>query len=132
MNHDKFPQQIPTPAAPPSRKGGEPIRLQLQLRWEGFSGRHAARLYALNRVGCFIETLGHVHNGEFIWFEVQSPTGRWVQLQGEVMRAHPRAGFMLRFLGLSERQACIVGELVDYARVVSAPSLEAPTLRQAA
>ena len=132
MNHKKATQDMPVPTAPPTRKGGEPIQLQLQLRWEGFSGRHAARLYALNRAGCYIETLGQVKAGEFIWFEVQSPTGRWLQLQGEVVRAQPRVGFVLRFLGLSDSQDCVVGELVEYARAVSVPSLPAPALRQAA
>jgi len=132
MNHSKSTQVMPAPPAPPARNEDKPIRLRLQLRWEGLFGRHAARLYALSRAGCYIETLGQVKAGEFVWFEMQSPTGRWLQLQWEVIRARHRVGFSLRFLGLSEHQTGVVGELVEYARAVSAPPLPAPAFRQAA
>jgi hypothetical protein len=67
----------------------ERVRLPLEVRWEGLSGRHAARVYDLDLGGCYVETLGQVQAGERVRFEVQSPTGRWLGFRGEIVHAQP-------------------------------------------
>jgi len=119
---------MPDPSIPPELRLSDRVRLPLELRWGGLSGRHAARLYDLSSSGCYIEAPGRVHTGELVRFEVQSPTGRWLRLKGEVVHAQTHMGFALRFLDLSESQACVLDELVEYARAVSAPALPAPGL----
>jgi hypothetical protein len=111
--------ELPDPPAPPERRLSERVRLPLELRWEGLSGRHSARLYDLSSSGCYVEAPGQVQTGELVRFEVQSPTGRWLRLEGEVVHAETHMGFALRFVDLSESQACVVEELVEYARAVS-------------
>ena|SRR5215213_5525569 len=120
--------ELPDPLIPPELRLSDRVRLPLELRWGGLSGRHTARLYDLSGSGCYIEAPGQVQTGEFIQFEVQSPTGRWLRLKGEVVHAQTHMGFALRFLDLSESQACVLDELVEYARAVSVPALPAPAL----
>ena len=120
--------ELPDPSIPPEQRLSDRVRLPLELRWEGLSGKHAARLYDLSSSGCYVETLGQVQAGERVGFEVQSPTGRWLPLKGEVVHAQTHMGFALRFLDLSESQACVVEELVEYARAVSVSELPATAL----
>jgi len=118
--------EVPDPSIPLEQRRSERVRLPLELRWESLSGRHAARLYDLSSTGCYIEAPGQVQTGELVRFEVQSPTGRWLRLKGEVVHAQTHMGFALRFLDLSESQTCVIDELVEYARAVSVSTLPAP------
>ena len=99
------------------RRGQERVRLPLEVRWEGFSGRPTARVYELSLSGCYIESAGQTQPGEHVHFEVQSPSGRWLPpLHGEVVHSQHYMGFGLRFLELSDLQRRILAELIDYAR----------------
>jgi hypothetical protein len=89
---------LPEPPLHPEQRLSGRVRLPLELRWGGLSGRHAARLYDLSISGCYIEAPGQVQTGEVVRFEVQSPTGRWLRLEGEVVHAQTHMGFALRFL----------------------------------
>ena len=91
------------------------MRLPLELRWEGLSGRHVARVYDLALGGCYIETLGQVTQNEGIRFEIQLPTGRWMSLSGEVVHYQPNMGFAVRFTNLSEAERELLASLLDYA-----------------
>ena len=119
---------LPDPLIPPEQRLSDRVRLPLELRWEGLSGRHTARLYDLSGTGCYIEAPGQVQVGELVRFEVQSPTGRWLRLKGEVVHAQTHMGFALRFLDLSESQECVIDELIEYARAVSISESPAPAL----
>ena len=121
--------ELPDPSIPQEQRRSARVRLPLELRWEGLSGRHTARLYDLSGTGCYIEALGQVQVGELVRFEVQSPTGRWLRLKGNVVHAQTHMGFALRFLDLSESQECVIDELVEYARAVSVSESPVPTLR---
>jgi hypothetical protein len=91
------------------------VRFPLEVRWEGLSGGHSARIYDISVSGCYVETLGEVQMHERVRFEVQSPTGRWLRFEGEVVHHQPNMGFGLRFVGLSEAQRDILTRLIDYA-----------------
>jgi hypothetical protein len=97
------------------RRQCERVRLPLEVRWEGLSGRHAARVYDLSLSGCYVETLGQVTRGERIRFEVELPTGRWLSLEGEVMHEQPNMGFGLRLVNLSETSLGMLAHLLEYA-----------------
>jgi hypothetical protein len=97
------------------RRLDERVRYPLEVRWEGLSGGHSARVYDLSLSGCYIESLGQVQPHEHIRFDIQSPTGRWLSLTGEVVHSQPHMGFGLRLLGLSELQRETLTELLDYA-----------------
>ncbi len=60
------------------RRRYERVRIPLDARWEGLSGRHEARVYDLSLSGCYIESSGQVQVEERVRFELQSPSGRWL------------------------------------------------------
>lgn len=94
----------------------ERIRFPLEVRWEGLSGKHQARIYDISLRGCYIESLGQVQLKEYIRFEIQSPTGRWLALQGEVVHCQPNIGFGVSLIDMSELQNNALAELIDYTR----------------
>jgi hypothetical protein len=97
------------------RREFERVMFPMEMRWEGLSGRHSARVYDFSLGGCYVETIGQVTLGERISFEVQLPTGRWLQLQAEVVHVQPNIGFGLRLRTLSEQDRCMLEQLLEYA-----------------
>ena len=95
------------------------VRFPLEMRWEGLSGRHTARVYDISLSGCYVETLGEVQQGERVRFELQSPTGRWLPFEGEVVHRQPNMGFGLRLAETSGPQNDTLAELIEYARSIS-------------
>ena len=100
------------------RRRQDRVRIPLEVRWEGLSGKHEARVYDICLGGCYIETAGQVELHERVRFEVQSPSGRWLPLQGEVMHSQPGFGFAVRFAELSEAQQQGLAALLEYARTI--------------
>lgn len=77
------------------------VRVPLEARWQGQSGKYEARIDEIGMGGCYIESLGQVTVGERIIFQVQTPEGRWLVLHGEIVYAQPAMGFGVRFLPLA-------------------------------
>ena len=103
-------------AAADERRRDERVRFPLEVRWEGLSGRHTARVYDISLSGCYIETLGDVQTGERLSFEIQSPTGRWLQFEGRVVHHQRNMGFGLRLVNLSDARRDALSRLLEYAR----------------
>ena len=87
------------------RRDEDRLSIPLEARWEGLSGKYAARTSDLGLGGCYIETLAQVAAGEEIHFELQLPTGFWMPLHGTIVYHQPTLGFGVRFdhLTLMER-----------------------------
>ena len=98
------------------RRGDERVRFPLEVRWEGLSGGHTARVYDISLSGCYIETLGDVQTGERVSFEIQSPTGRWLPFEGHVVHHQRNMGFGLRLVNLSDARRDTLSRLLEYAR----------------
>src|SRR2546423_11389217 len=58
-------------------------RLPLPLETRIF-GTHTARTRDICPGGCYIESVAHVTVGQFLVFEIQLPSGRWLELRGGV------------------------------------------------
>ena len=95
------------------------VRIPLEMRWEGLSGKHSARIYDISMSGCYVETLGEVQQGERVRFEVQSPTGRWLPFRGVVVHCETNMGFGLLLADVSVAQRDTLAELINYARSTS-------------
>jgi hypothetical protein len=93
----------------------ERVRLPMEVHWEGISGKYAARIYDLSLSGCYVETLGQVTMGERIRFEIELPTSRWLELEGEVVHAEANMGFGLRLVNLSGADRGMLAHLLEYA-----------------
>ncbi|MDQ3817677.1 MAG: PilZ domain-containing protein [Acidobacteriota bacterium] len=94
----------------------ERILLPLEVRWEGLSGKNIARLNDLSLGGCYVESLAQVSIGESIRFEIQLPTGRWLELHGDVIYHQPTLGFGVHFTNLSELEEEMLASLVEYGK----------------
>lgn len=92
----------------------ERISLPLEVRWEGLSGKYNARLSDLSLGGCYVESLAQVSIGERIRFEIQLPTGRWMELHGEVIYHQPTLGFGVHFTKLSELEREMLASVIEY------------------
>jgi hypothetical protein len=91
------------------------VRVPLEARWQGQSGKYEARVDEIGMGGCYIESLGQVTAGERIVFQVQTPDGRWLVLHGEIAYHHPAMGFGVRFLPLAPPTARRLAEIIRAA-----------------
>jgi hypothetical protein len=101
------------------RRQSERVRMPLEVRWDGLSGRHSARIYDISMSGCYIESLGQVRLNEHLSFDVQSPTGQWLSFSGKVVHAQPNMGFGVRLSNLSELRLETLNELLGYGLSIS-------------
>lgn len=95
------------------RRADERANVSLEVRWEGLSGQHAARLNDISLGGCFIDAAGIVSDGELIIFEIKLPSGEWLPLRGEVAFHQPNVGFSLSFPYLTDEEQRNISQLVE-------------------
>lgn len=98
------------------RRIAERVPLSLEVRWDGLSGKRSARISDISLTGCYVESLGQVTLGEEIHLEIQTPTGRWITVSGEVAHRDPNMGFGVRFTSLSDLEHNMLIHVIDYAR----------------
>jgi hypothetical protein len=87
--------------------------LPLEARWEGLSGKYAARVSDLSLGGCYIATLAQVAQGEELHFEIRLPTGFWMPLRGTVVYCQPSLGFGLSFARLTMMERNVLARFLD-------------------
>ena len=86
------------------RRREERLEVCLDAVWDGKSGNYIARVTDLSEGGCYVDTLGDAQVGEILSFKIQTPTGEWLELTGEVAHETPPLGFGLRFAYLADEQ----------------------------
>ncbi len=96
---------------PPRAMERLPIPLEIRLL-----GTHPARSRDICLGGCYIESLAHVTVGQFLVFDLQLPSGRWLPLRGEVIYHRRNQGFGVSFVDLPEESRRMLEYLIDYAR----------------
>lgn len=89
------------------------IPIKLEVYWEKGSGKQLVRLEDISVSGCLIGALTLPNIGQNVNLEIRLPAGRWMPLRCTVVRHHPHKGFGVRFDSLSEREQCLLGELID-------------------
>jgi hypothetical protein len=95
-----------------NRRTDERVPVNLQARWDGFSGTHEARLEDLGLGGCFVNTPGRVDLGEVVSLEIKLPSGEWLPLRGEVASFQEGIGFGLLFSFLIDDEEQALRELI--------------------
>ena len=95
------------------RRSEERVNVNLQVKWDGMSGTHEARLEDLSLGGCFVNTTGRVELEELVSLEVRLPSGEWLGLRGEVTSYQPGIGFGLVFSFLTEDEEEALKDLVS-------------------
>lgn len=88
--------------------------VSLEARWEGLSGSNPqARVSDISLDGCFLETIGYASPDDQIQFSIQTSTGNWLQLRGEVVYTIPTMGFGLRFVSLTLSEREVLENLIE-------------------
>jgi hypothetical protein len=95
------------------RREEERKSITLEVRWEGVSGRHSARISDLSLGGCYLDTLGGATVGELVELEIKLPTGEWLPLRGTVAFYHPSLGFSVCFTFLTDEEQYQLTQLIN-------------------
>jgi hypothetical protein len=94
------------------RREEERKNVSLEVRWEGGSGRHPARVSDLSLGGCYLDTLGQAEVGEVIGLEIKMPSGEWLPLRGSVAFYQPGLGFSVCFTFLTDEEQYQLTQLI--------------------
>ena len=97
------------------RRNSQRKRILLEARWESMSRTHEARVDDVSMGGCFVNTYGHVEDGEEINLQIQLPSGDWLPLRGRVASYQPGVGFGIAFSSLRGKERAILQELIATA-----------------
>ena len=95
------------------RREEERKNITLEVRWEGGSGVHPARISDLSVGGCYLDTLGGVEVGEVIAVEIKLPSGEWLPLRGSVAFYHPGLGFSVCFTFLTDEEQHLLTQVIN-------------------
>ncbi|HEX8846400.1 MAG TPA: PilZ domain-containing protein [Pyrinomonadaceae bacterium] len=95
------------------RREEERKSITLEVRWEGGSGVHSARVSDISMGGCYLDTLGQVEVGEIVTMEIKLPTGEWLPLRGSVAFHHPGLGFSVCFTFLTDEEQYQLAQLIN-------------------
>jgi hypothetical protein len=95
------------------RREEERKSVSLEVRWDGTSGHHAARISDLSLGGCYLDTLGQATPGEVIGIEIKLPSGEWLPLRGTVAFYHANMGFSVCFTFLAEDEQDALSQVIN-------------------
>ena len=95
------------------RREEERKSITLEVRWEGGSGIHSARISDLSLGGCYLDTLGGAEVDEVIAVEIKLPSGEWLPLRGTVAFAHPGLGFSVCFTFLTDEEQYKLTQVIN-------------------
>jgi len=98
------------------RRREDRVRLPMEARYEGLSGKSDARVYDISSGGCYIESVSPAITGETLRLEILLPSERWLVLHGEVVHHEPGMGFGLRFGEQSNSERDVIAGLIEYGR----------------
>jgi hypothetical protein len=99
------------------RRISERVRVLLNARWEGVLAQRAGTVSDISSTGCFILTSDEVEKGELVRLEIETPTGGWLYLWGEVVYLIGEMGFAVQFTGAGESEQAMLDLLIEYYRV---------------
>jgi hypothetical protein len=100
------------------RKGGDRRtnarhRVNLDVEWEGASGRWKGTINDISPAGCFVLGAGEVEDGDRVRVEFPLSSGGAVELFGIVVNHAYDIGFGLRFVELTDMQREFLDRFVD-------------------
>ena len=89
------------------KRASKRIPVKLEVCWEKPSGTQLVVISDLSRGGCFIKTLAQPAIGSAINLDLRLPTGKWLSLDGTVVRCKPGDGFGVHFTAELEPEVLI-------------------------
>ena len=98
------------------RRSSERFLVSIEVEWEGLVGRKPGVINDIGTLGCFVLCSGEVEDGENIKVLFPMPSGKKLQLWGEVVNHVMEIGFGVRFIELSEGQKDFLEKFIDTLR----------------
>jgi PilZ domain len=98
------------------RRHAERFPVSIEVEWEGMVGRKPGVINDISTQGCFVLCSGEVDDGENVKILFPMPSGKKLQLWGEVVNHVFEIGFGIRFIELSEGQRDFLEKFIDTLR----------------
>jgi hypothetical protein len=98
------------------RRHTERFPVSIEVEWEGLVGRKSGVINDISTQGCFVLCSGEVDDGENVKILFPMPSGKKLQLWGEVVNHVFEIGFGIRFIELSEGQKDFLEKFIDTLR----------------
>ena len=94
------------------RRSSNRYPVELEVEWEGNSGRQPGTMSDVSLEGCFILSSGDTNDGDTVKIFVPLEDGMRVQFQGTVANHVYEIGFGVRFGALSAAQRDLLTQMV--------------------
>jgi PilZ domain len=98
------------------RRSSDRFTVSIEMEWEGLVGRKPGVINDISTLGCFVLCSGEVEDGENVKILFPMPSGKKLQLWGEVVNHLQEIGFGIRFIELSEGQEDFLEKFIDTLR----------------
>lgn len=98
------------------RRTIERLKANIEIEWEGLSGRKPGNIGDISPIACFVLCSGEVEDGENVKIFFPLSDGRKIQFWGEVSNHVLEIGFAVKFIELSEAQKEFLEVFVDTLR----------------
>lgn len=98
------------------RRGNERFVVNIDVEWEGLTGKQTGTISDISVTGCFVLCSGEVENGDYIKIFFPLTNGNKIQFWGEVANHVFEIGFGVKFIKLSEAQKDFLEVFVDTLR----------------
>jgi len=96
-----------------NRRKVERVSVNIDVEWEGLTGRKSGTISDISAIGCFILSSGELTDGEAVKIFLPLTDGMKVQFWGEVVNHVFEIGFAVRFIELSEAQKDFLEKFID-------------------
>jgi hypothetical protein len=106
----------------PDRRSGndrrdlQRFKVNIDIEWEGLSGREKGTVSDISVNGCFVLCSGDVEDGDRVKIYLPLTDGRKIPFTGEVANHVFEIGFAARFVELTEAQKDFIEVFVDTLR----------------
>jgi len=91
----------------------ERLAVNIEIEWEGSSGRKQGAINDLSRQGCFVLCSGEVKDGENVKIFLPLADKMKVQIWGKVVNHIYEIGFAVVFVELSDAQKNFLEKFID-------------------
>lgn len=98
------------------RRAVERFSVNIDIEWEGLSGKQTGTISDISVSGCFVLCSGEVEDGDYIKIFFPLSTGKKFEFMGEVTNHVFEIGFGVCFINLTETQKEFLEVFVDTLR----------------
>jgi PilZ domain len=95
------------------RREKERFGLEMNVVWEGSSGRAPGTMSDVSSTGCFVLCNADVEDGDQVRIDIPLNTGGTLSLWGEVINHVQEIGFGVRFVALTDTQRTYLERFTD-------------------